>query len=141
MVDFAKYNGIKIQHVGRRPIEQIIREKEVAHLRMMSRPAIEKEKAAFPLRTCELAAPSGNAFDQFRKQVLEACGHRDGSFVLPTTAIEAAPPMPPKPNTVEYVIDGTKITQAGWKAPMNFDASLTKTVAWYLSNPSWLELL
>ncbi len=41
---------------------------------------------------------------------------------------------------LHYGLDGTKITQAGWVAPMDFDASLEKTVAWYLNNPSWLEL-
>lgn len=42
---------------------------------------------------------------------------------------------------LHYGLDGTKIAAAGWKAPMDFDASLEKTVRWYLNNPSWLELL
>lgn len=41
---------------------------------------------------------------------------------------------------LHYGLDGAKIAAAGWKAPMDFDASLEKTVAWYLKNPAWLEL-
>ena len=41
---------------------------------------------------------------------------------------------------LHYGLDGAKIKAAGWTSPMDFDASLEKTVAWYLHNPSWLEL-
>lgn len=41
---------------------------------------------------------------------------------------------------LHYGLDGGKIERAGWKAPMDFDASLEKTVRWYVANPAWLEL-
>lgn len=37
-----------------------------------------------------------------------------------------------------YSLDGAKMKEAGWKAPINFDVSLEKTVGWYLNNSDWL---
>lgn len=37
-----------------------------------------------------------------------------------------------------YSLDGRKIAEAGWKAPVPFFESLERTVAWYLKNPEWL---
>jgi dTDP-glucose 4,6-dehydratase len=38
-----------------------------------------------------------------------------------------------------YGLDGSKLAAAGWKPPMSFEASLTKTVQWTLSHQEWLE--
>ncbi len=37
-----------------------------------------------------------------------------------------------------YALDGTKLKQAGWKAPMEFKESLTKSIQWTLQNTKWL---
>lgn len=37
-----------------------------------------------------------------------------------------------------YALDGTLISQAGWKAPVNFDESLRRTVEWTVAHPEWL---
>jgi dTDP-D-glucose 4,6-dehydratase len=41
---------------------------------------------------------------------------------------------------LHYGLDGTKITEAGWTPPLDFDAALERTVRWYLRNHTWLEL-
>lgn len=38
-----------------------------------------------------------------------------------------------------YSLDGTKLASLGWKAPMDFEKSLEKTVKWTLENPGWIE--
>lgn len=38
-----------------------------------------------------------------------------------------------------YALDGTLISQAGWKAPVYFDESLRRTVEWTVAHPDWLE--
>jgi dTDP-glucose 4,6-dehydratase len=37
-----------------------------------------------------------------------------------------------------YGLDPAKITAAGWKAPVPFDASLEHTVRWTMAHPEWL---
>jgi len=39
-----------------------------------------------------------------------------------------------------YALDGSKIRQAGWCPPVALDASIKKSVAWYLDNPEWIGL-
>lgn len=41
---------------------------------------------------------------------------------------------------LRYALDGSKIAAAGWTAPVAFEESLRRTVAWYLDNPGWLGL-
>lgn len=38
-----------------------------------------------------------------------------------------------------YDISGLKMAKMGWKIPVNFEDSLTKTIEWTLENPEWLE--
>jgi dTDP-glucose 4,6-dehydratase len=38
-----------------------------------------------------------------------------------------------------YALDATKIHELGWKAPVDFIHSLTKTIEWTVKNPEWLE--
>ena len=38
-----------------------------------------------------------------------------------------------------YALSGEKMAKMGWKLPVDFEESLTKTIEWYLENPSWLE--
>ena len=39
-----------------------------------------------------------------------------------------------------YAIDNTKITtQLGWKPTISFEEGIAQTIAWYRSNPEWLE--
>lgn len=38
-----------------------------------------------------------------------------------------------------YGLDASKLSDLGWKPPVPFEASLEKTVKWYLSNPNWLK--
>jgi dTDP-glucose 4,6-dehydratase len=38
-----------------------------------------------------------------------------------------------------YGLDSTKLFDLGWKQPVDFEASLKKTVEWYLKNPQWLR--
>ena len=38
-----------------------------------------------------------------------------------------------------YMLDGTKLREAGWVMPVGFEASLEKTIRWTLENPKWLQ--
>ncbi len=37
-----------------------------------------------------------------------------------------------------YALDGTKLKDLGWSAPMEFETSLKKSIDWTLKNPQWL---
>jgi dTDP-glucose 4,6-dehydratase len=37
-----------------------------------------------------------------------------------------------------YALDGAKLKEAGWTAPMGFEESLKKSIDWTLKNPQWL---
>lgn len=41
---------------------------------------------------------------------------------------------------LRYGLDGWKVAQMGWEAPLDFTESLKRTVNWYRENPSWLKL-
>ena len=41
---------------------------------------------------------------------------------------------------LRYALDGTKIKEWGWTAPISFGESLERTVKWYLDNPEWLDI-
>jgi len=38
-----------------------------------------------------------------------------------------------------YALDGTKIAKLGWKQPVDFEYSLSKTVKWMATHPRWLS--
>jgi dTDP-glucose 4,6-dehydratase len=40
---------------------------------------------------------------------------------------------------LRYALDGTKIKELGWKAPIGFDETVTSIVEWTLENPEWLS--
>lgn len=40
---------------------------------------------------------------------------------------------------LRYALDGTKLAEAGWKAPVSFEDALQRTVEWSLKNPAWLR--
>lgn len=40
---------------------------------------------------------------------------------------------------LHYALDGSKMAEMGWKAPVGLDDSLAKTVRWTLDHPKWLE--
>lgn len=37
-----------------------------------------------------------------------------------------------------YALDGAKLREAGWSAPMDFETSLRNSIEWTLRNPQWL---
>lgn len=37
-----------------------------------------------------------------------------------------------------YALDGTKLKDLGWQAPMEFEPSLKKSIEWTLNHPQWL---
>lgn len=39
---------------------------------------------------------------------------------------------------LRYALDGTKLAEAGWKAPLPLEESLDSTVKWTLEHPEWL---
>lgn len=39
---------------------------------------------------------------------------------------------------LHYGLDGTKLTQLGWKSPVNFEESLKKTIDWQQQHEEWL---
>lgn len=41
---------------------------------------------------------------------------------------------------LRYALDGTKMKELGWTLPVDFDASLKRTIEWFLANPKWLKL-
>lgn len=40
---------------------------------------------------------------------------------------------------LRYALDGGLMKSIGWEPPKTFEASLEKTVKWYVKNPKWLE--
>lgn len=40
---------------------------------------------------------------------------------------------------LRYALDGSKLAETGWSAPVPFGDSLARTVRWYLKNPEWLS--
>jgi dTDP-glucose 4,6-dehydratase len=40
---------------------------------------------------------------------------------------------------MRYALDGSKLSEMGWKLPVDFDESLRKTIQWTINNPKWLE--
>lgn len=40
---------------------------------------------------------------------------------------------------LRYSLDGSKMEKMGWKLPVNFEESLTKTIKWTLDHPEWLK--
>ena len=40
---------------------------------------------------------------------------------------------------MRYALDGTKLANAGWSPPLDFEKSLKNTIRWTLKNPKWLE--
>lgn len=38
-----------------------------------------------------------------------------------------------------YMLDGLKMARMGWRAPVDFEASLEKTINWSLEHPRWLD--
>lgn len=40
---------------------------------------------------------------------------------------------------LRYALDGSKIKQLGWSAPVEFMDSLSRVVAWSIKNPQWLS--
>ncbi len=40
---------------------------------------------------------------------------------------------------LRYALDNNKLSRLGWKSPVGFDASLRKTIDWYMANPAWLK--
>ena len=41
---------------------------------------------------------------------------------------------------LRYAMSDKLIQELGWERPMNIEASLEKTVRWYLDHPRWLGL-
>ncbi len=41
---------------------------------------------------------------------------------------------------LRYALDGKKIADAGWRAPISLEESLERTVKWTLDHPEWLNL-
>lgn len=40
---------------------------------------------------------------------------------------------------LRYALDGSKLLRAGWQSPVDFEASLRKTIDWYMANQAWLK--
>jgi dTDP-D-glucose 4,6-dehydratase len=40
---------------------------------------------------------------------------------------------------LRYALDGTKLSQLGWRLPLTFYESLRKTIRWMVANPEWLD--
>lgn len=40
---------------------------------------------------------------------------------------------------LRYSLDGTKLTDLGWKAPVPFEESMRRTIRWTLDHPQWLS--
>lgn len=40
---------------------------------------------------------------------------------------------------LRYALDGTKLRQLGWQAPISFESSVERTVSWTLNHPEWLK--
>ena len=41
---------------------------------------------------------------------------------------------------LRYALDGKKLELAGWKPSLSMEASLEKTINWFMNNPKWLEV-
>jgi len=40
---------------------------------------------------------------------------------------------------MHYGLDGTKLAELGWKAPLSFEESLKNTIDWQRRNPDWMQ--
>ncbi len=40
---------------------------------------------------------------------------------------------------LRYGLDGTKMFEMGWKLPLSYEDSLTRTIKWTMENKKWLE--
>ena len=40
---------------------------------------------------------------------------------------------------LRYALDGSKLADMGWEAPVGLEASLERTVKWTLANRKWLD--
>lgn len=40
---------------------------------------------------------------------------------------------------LRYGLDGTKMESMGWKLPVSFEESITRTIQWTIKHPEWLE--
>lgn len=40
---------------------------------------------------------------------------------------------------LRYALDGNKLAEAGWKAPLSLDDSIKSTVEWTIAHPEWLK--
>lgn len=41
---------------------------------------------------------------------------------------------------LRYALDGSKLTNTGWKQPVSLEKSLESTIEWTLNNPKWLKI-
>jgi dTDP-glucose 4,6-dehydratase len=41
---------------------------------------------------------------------------------------------------LRYALDGTRMSELGWRAPVSMDEAMERTVAWTLAHPEWLAL-
>jgi len=41
---------------------------------------------------------------------------------------------------LRYALDGSKMKGLGWRLPLDFKQSLSKTIEWYINNPRWLDV-
>jgi dTDP-glucose 4,6-dehydratase len=41
---------------------------------------------------------------------------------------------------LRYALDGTKMAESGWKAPISFEDSLETTVKWTMNHPEWMRI-
>lgn len=58
-----------------------------------------------------------------------------GYMVLPTSFHESRPG-----HDLRYALDGSKLADLGWKAPVPLTEGLRRTVEWTLEHPEWLSL-
>ena len=39
---------------------------------------------------------------------------------------------------LHYGLDGAKLAELGWKAPLPFEESMKNTIEWQMSHPDWI---
>ena len=70
------------------------------------------------------------------KELVEVIGKLMGK----TPEIEMVPFHADNPgHDLHYGMDGTKLTELGWKSPMPFEESLQNTITWQIEHPEWME--
>ena len=72
--------------------------------------------------------------DEMVRLIADFMGIQNKSNIINYVNVEGTRPG----HDLRYALDGSKMSELGWSAPVKFEESLRRTVQWSLANRSWL---